>query len=149
MKDTAGFSVLIEQVSLHKQLINKSCPPPFPPNVFACLFHFMTAQYYTLLSWMAASVYYAHGGCSDLHNDTIVTLPHMPGSHLPNDPGVSWHILVTKSIHGTSTLVSFLTTDVYCQSAGCEVIRQMFLSPSQAISTLCICFQGLVINMLQ
>lgn len=99
IKDTAGCSVLIKQVSVHKQLINKRCPSPLP-DVFACLFHFMTGQYYTPLPWIATSVYYAHGGSGERHNDTIVTLPHMPQSHLPCDPEVSWHISGTESVHG-------------------------------------------------
>lgn len=48
IKDTAGCSVLIKQVSVHKQLIDKGRPSP-PPNVRAALFHFMSAQYYTPL----------------------------------------------------------------------------------------------------
>lgn len=110
IKDTAGCSVLIKQVSVHKQLINKRRPSPLS-DVFACLFHFMTGQYYTLLPWIATSVYYAHGsGSSDRHNDTIVTLPHMPQSHLPCDPGVSWHISGTESVQGNRRVRFFLIT---------------------------------------
>lgn len=99
---TAGRSVLIKQVSVHKQLINKSCPSPLS-SVFACLSHFTTSPYYTLHPWIAASVYYAHGGHSERHNDTIVTLPHMPRSHLPCDPRGQltyfWHWVGTWKRH--------------------------------------------------
>lgn len=70
----------------------------------------MTGQYYTPLPWIATSVYYAHGGHSDRHNDTIVTLPHMPRSHLPCDPRVSWHISGTDSVHGKRRTHFFLIT---------------------------------------
>lgn len=39
IKDTAGCSVLIKQVSVHKQLINKGRTSPLP-DAFACLFPF-------------------------------------------------------------------------------------------------------------
>lgn len=111
IKDTAGCSVLIKQVSVHKQLINKSARP-----LSRCIC--LSVPFYDRSGlrpapWIATSVYYAHSGGSDRHNDTIVTLPHMPRSHLPHDPGVSWHISGSDSIHGNNhTFFLFYITAV-------------------------------------
>lgn len=106
IKDTAGCSVLIKQVSVHKQLINKRRPSPLPTclPVFSILWPVsITAP----LPWIAASVYYAHGGYSNWHNDTIVTLPLTPRPSLPRNPGVSWHISGTRNARKKSYSLRF------------------------------------------
>lgn len=75
MKDTAGCGVLIKRLPVHKQLINKRRPLP-SADAFVRLFSILWPVSVTaLLPSIATSVYYAHGGHSHWHNDTIVTPP--------------------------------------------------------------------------
>lgn len=123
IKDTAGCSVLIKQVSVHKQLIDKSAPPL---SRCVCLsFPFYDRSGLHPAPWIATSVYYAHGGGSDRHNDTIVTLPHMPRSLLC-DPKVSWHISGTDSVFGNNRTCFFLNNSCSpVRDGGCDVITRM------------------------
>lgn len=81
MKDTAGCGVLIKRLPVHKQLINKRRPSPLPTRLSVSFPFYDRSVLQPLLPWIATSVYYAHGGHSHRHNDTIVTPspPHATG----------------------------------------------------------------------
>lgn len=100
IKDTAGCSVLIKQVSVHKQLINKSRPSP-PPDVFACLFHFTTGQCYTTAPPEWPQVFIMRTAAAAI--GTMTQLWHSLTRHglvFRATFGVSWHISGTDSAHG-------------------------------------------------
>lgn len=85
IKDTAGCCVFRKQVSLHKQLYNKSCP--FPLLMFACMsfpFYGPSVLQPRCLQWLR--VFITHTATSGYwHNDTIVTLLHTTRPYLPHD----------------------------------------------------------------
>ena len=110
IKDTAGCSVLIKQVSVHKQLINKSRPSP-PPDVFACLFHFTTGQCYTTAPPEWPQVFIMRTAAAA--TGTMTQLWHSLTRHglvVRVTFGVSWHISGTDSAHGKNLTRSFLIT---------------------------------------
>lgn len=110
IKDTAGCSVLIKQVSVHKQLINKRRPSP-PPDVFACLFHFTTGQCYTTAPPEWPQVFIMRTAAAA--TGTMTQLWHSLTRHglvFRATFGVSWHISGTDSAHGKNLTRSFLIT---------------------------------------
>lgn len=80
IKDTAGRGVLIKPISVDKQLINKRRPSPLP--VCLPVFSILWAVSITpRSSWMATSVYYAHGSIGGRHNDTVDDTPPIQMLH--------------------------------------------------------------------
>lgn len=99
MKDTAGCGVMIKRLPVHKQLINKRRPSPLPTRLSVSFPFYDRSVLQPLLPWIATSVYYAHGGHSHRHNDTIVTPPPRHGPILLATPG-SADIFLAAGIHG-------------------------------------------------
>lgn len=109
IKDTAGCCVFRKQVSLHKQLYNKSCPSPLLMCLPACLFHFMGRQCYSPA---------AFNGCECLlrtrQHRATGTMTQLWRSFTRHGlifhatSGVSWHISGCEWIHGKKKSKRFL-----------------------------------------